>query len=242
MTADPADGRAGPGAPVRAVSPLRAGALIVFGRLPRPGRVKSRLARDVGASLACAIYAELMARTFAAGEACPPSIRRHFDYDGDPTADADDLSSWLASVAARRWIVSAQRGEGLGERMRRSLDAALATTEAAVLVGTDGATTDPAYLGLAFDALATSDCVLGPTRDGGYLLIGTRRPLPTSVFEQAWSTPTVLDGTRTALARAGLGWRELPTVDDIDTAADLAAIAPVMPDSIAVALRTAGPR
>lgn len=234
-------GSAGPG-----------GALVVFGRLPRPGRVKSRLARDLGESLACRLYAWLLERTLAAGEACSAVGRRHFHYDA---ADDGAFGDWLDALARRGWKPDVQHGAGLGERMRSSLDHALATAPAVVLVGTDGARLDAAYLHEAFDALRRHDCVLGPTCDGGYLLIGTRRPLGPAVFAQAWSSPAVLDGTRAALAGAGLSWQELPVTNDVDTIADLADLAgpgnpadpaepgdagELMPDSIAAELRLRG--
>ncbi|MGE0311531.1 MAG: DUF2064 domain-containing protein [Lautropia sp.] len=245
------------------------GTLIVFGRWPTMHRVKTRLARTVGAARALAVYRGLLVATLVAGDGCRSARRRVFDVDGPvgPPRDAHAVDAVDATDAvqatdeaetadaadaaldrllrAHRWQVREQVGEGLGERMRRSLSraaaeaarefgcAAPAATPArreavpvgpalpVVLVGTDGAAIDAAYLDAAFAALVRHEVVLGPTADGGYLLIGTRVELPHTVFEQHWSTDAVLDGTRAALRRASIPWTELPTVFDIDTEEDL---------------------
>ena len=70
--------------------------------------------------------------------------------------------------------------------------------------------------------LAQHDAVLIPAEDGGYVLIGLRRPCP-AVFEGvAWSTGGVLAQTRDRLRDAGLRWHELPTLWDVDTPDDWA--------------------
>ena len=64
------------------------------------------------------------------------------------------------------------------------------------------------------------DAVLIPAEDGGYVLIGLRRYLPT-VFEGiTWSTPQVLAQTRERLRAAGASWTELAPLWDVDEPAD----------------------
>ena len=58
--------------------------------------------------------------------------------------------------------------------------------------------------------------------DGGYALVGLRRPAPTLFDGIAWSTPAVMAATRDRAAAAGLRWAELAPVADIDEPADLA--------------------
>ena len=80
----------------------------------------------------------------------------------------------------------------------------------------------PAYLTAAFDALEEHDAVLGPAADGGYVLIGLRRPAPELFAGIPWGTDAVLAGTRAALDRLGWTWAELPTLHDLDRPEDLA--------------------
>src|SRR5262249_61439603 len=67
-----------------------------------------------------------------------------------------------------------------------------------------------------------SDVVVIPAEDGGYVLIGSRRPQPELFAPMAWGTDTVMAETRARLARSGLTWRELPTLWDVDRPEDLA--------------------
>jgi len=88
-----------------------------------------------------------------------------------------------------------------------------------VLIGTDSPTLPATTLRAAFKRLDAADAVLGPATDGGYYLIGARRPLPSSVFEQmAWSTASVAAETLRRLAAAKLRVAVLPRWYDVDGA------------------------
>src|SRR5258706_15959540 len=110
--------------------------------------------------------------------------------------------------------------------MRLALAAALRLTPRALLYGTDCPALDAAVLREADAALANdADCVLVPTADGGFALIGFRREalaVIADVFDGiVWGSSTVMSSTRDRLLRAGLRWRELATLVDIDEPADL---------------------
>ena len=69
------------------------------------------------------------------------------------------------------------QGDGdLGARMDRALTRALAAHDAAMLIGTDAPALDAAALRRAAAALARHDAVFVPALDGGYALVGLRRP------------------------------------------------------------------
>jgi len=72
----------------------------------------------------------------------------------------------------------------------------------------------------AADALQHADAVLIPAEDGGYVLIGFRKPVPEVFNGIEWSTPQVLEQTRERLRAAGLRWSELATLWDVDEPAD----------------------
>jgi uncharacterized protein len=79
----------------------------------------------------------------------------------------------------------------------------------------------------AFEALSTSDLVLGPARDGGYYLIGMRRFLP--IFDGiAWGSDTVLAATLERARRHGVEPHLLEPGFDVDTGADLASLAALL--------------
>jgi len=133
----------------------------------------------------------------------------------------------LQSAAARAGATCLAQGPGdLGERMRLALAAALQLTPRALLYGTDCPALDAEVLREADAALvAGADCVLVPTADGGFALIGFRREALAALDEVfgaiAWGSSTVVSSTRDQLSRAGLRWTELATLVDIDEPADL---------------------
>ena len=70
-------------------------------------------------------------------------------------------------------------------------------------------------------ALDDADAVLVPALDGGYVLVGLRRPAPVLFAGVAWSTGQVMAQTRQRAAAAGLRLAVLPALADIDEPADL---------------------
>jgi glycosyltransferase A (GT-A) superfamily protein (DUF2064 family) len=91
------------------------------------------------------------------------------------------------------------------------------------LIGCDCPALTPVYLREAAAALAGgNDAVLGPAEDGGYVLIGLARAPVVQLFEDiAWGTATVMQETRTRLARGHWRWRELEPLWDLDRPEDL---------------------
>jgi len=200
---------------------VRADAVVVFARAPERGRVKTRLAAEVGDDLALALYTWL-ARRVVRALAAP---ERAWDLRVAATPDTASVARWLPEADA----VVAQRGGDLGARMRGALDDALADGYArVVIVGTDCAAVDARRVTEAFAALSHAPAVIGPALDGGYYLLGATRALP--VFDGIpWSTAAVAERTRARLASAGLAWRELPAERDVDVRDDLASLA-ALPD------------
>jgi glycosyltransferase A (GT-A) superfamily protein (DUF2064 family) len=74
----------------------------------------------------------------------------------------------------------------------------------------------------AFAALERRDSVVVvPADDGGYALIGLRRPVPAIFRGVPWGGPHVLGATRRQAAAAGLAWVDLEPWYDVDDAAGL---------------------
>jgi hypothetical protein len=105
--------------------------------------------------------------------------------------------------------------------MHRALARALRGAERAVLIGADCPALTPAYLREAIAALEGADVVLGPARDGGYVLVGARRVAPALFDGIAWGSSRVLDEQRACLRALGWRWSELATLWDVDRPEDL---------------------
>jgi hypothetical protein len=194
--------------------------LIVFGRYPVPGAVKTRLIPALGALGAADLQRHLTEQTVATlgrSDAAPLT----FAFTG---GTRDQVKRWLG----RFKIQACPQPEGdLGRRMQRVLGQALAQgARRVVLVGTDVPGLTPAHAAMAFEALATHDLVLGPSTDGGYWLVGCRRPA--EVFSgMAWGSDRVLAQTLDAAQCNGLSTALLPELADIDSEVDLRAWQPL---------------
>jgi hypothetical protein len=94
---------------------------------------------------------------------------------------------------------------------------------AVCLLNADSPTLPVAYLVAAATLLAAPGdrIVLGPATDGGYYLIGMKRPHPGLFEGVAWSTDQVMAQTLERAESLGLGVALLPTWYDVDDAETL---------------------
>ncbi|MDE2806614.1 MAG: TIGR04283 family arsenosugar biosynthesis glycosyltransferase [Gemmatimonadota bacterium] len=188
--------------------------LLVFAKAPRPGTVKTRLARTVGERRATALYRR-MGRLIVANVR-PAPARMVVCYD-PPDAEAE-IRHWLGRPVHRCW----PQGSGdLGTRMSRMVERAFFDADRVVVIGTDTPAVDAGTVARAVEALETADVVIGPARDGGYYLMGLRKPDPNLFAGIRWSTDSVLAETRKRTDRLGLSVTWLEMEDDVDTADDL---------------------
>jgi len=192
--------------------------LLIFAREPVLGRVKTRLAADIGPAAALATYRELLALTAAAVAAAQiPATVWLAEVPALPAEPTQPRPEWPTLP----WRVQPP-ADSLGERMRHAFAEAFAAGAARVLIiGTDCPGLTAALLLRALDQLATHDLVVGPAADGGYYLLGMKE-LQASLFaNKQWSTATVLADTLADAARLGLRVAQLPTLTDVDSARDL---------------------
>lgn len=127
-------------------------------------------------------------------------------------------------LAPRRYVCFPQEDGDLGERMRGVLAELWKRGHRnAAVVGSDVVPPPLKIFYDAFELLSSPDprVVLGPSRDGGYYLIGMNRPTPEIFAGMTWSHDRVLRETTARLYRLGMTFDLLPTWFDVDTAADL---------------------
>lgn len=177
---------------------------------PRPGRVKTRLAREIGEIAALRFYRHNTAAV----------VRR---LRGDERWRLMLAVSPAPALRARWWPGNvprvAQGGGDLGERMARVF-AQAGGAAPVLIVGSDVPGVTSQRIGNALSALHGNDAVIGPAPDGGYWLIGLRRgPGPGGLLDGIrWSGPHARADTVAALQRRGLRVGQADALSDVDDA------------------------
>jgi len=198
------------------------GQVVVIAKEPVPGRVKTRLTPPFSPGEAAGLAAAALADTLTAAVRVP-AVRHVIALDGAP-------GSWLPAG----YDVIAQRGGGLDQRIAAAFSEAYARLPVpVVLIGMDTPQVTPELLEAAIRPLAdgTADAAFGPAHDGGFWLLGLRRPDPRLVLGVPMSAADTGAVQLARLLAAGLRVRQLPRCLDVDTAADAVAVAGQIPQS-----------
>jgi rSAM/selenodomain-associated transferase 1 len=189
--------------------------LLAVAKRPAAGQTKTRLCPPLSAASAAALYECFLRDTLDLMRRVP-RVARGIVYLPDHAAD-------YFRALAPDMALAPQRGADLGERLDLLLaDALAAGARQAVVMDSDSPTLPAAYITMAFEALnGEADVVLGPCDDGGYYLIGLKRPQPRLLREVRMSTPYVVRDTLALAEELGLCDALLPPWYDVDTAAEL---------------------
>lgn len=185
-------------------------AIIIFQKNAELGKVKTRLARDLGDHKALEIYEGLCDFTH---EVCRKvEVDKFLYYSNFIPQLKPSFDSYHFRI---------QSGEGLGERMSNAFaDVFSQDYQKVLIIGTDCAEISPDLIEDAFDQLEKNEVVIGPAVDGGYYLLGMGKYFPQIFKEVNWSTAEVLIQTRANLNSAGISFAELAIKSDIDTLED----------------------
>jgi len=188
-------------------------------KLPIAGAVKTRLIPPLAPEEA-ATLSECFLRDMTMNFASLNANRTQSVVLYTP-ADAEML---LRELLPNAFKLVAQRGETLGERLINAADELLSSGfESVCLINSDSPTLPRKILDTAVSKLAQDGdrVVLGPSQDGGYYLIGLKRP-HRNLFERiAWSSADVLAHTIERAAEIHLAVETLPIWYDVDDAATL---------------------
>lgn len=181
--------------------------LIVMVKVPKSGRVKTRLGREIGMTNASWWYRHQVRETLR--QLRDPRWRIVLAV----TPDVEGLTCrvWPSDLAR----ISQGSGD-LGLRMARALSQ---MSGPALLIGSDIPGLSRKHIAEAFVALGSAQSVVGPAHDGGFWLIGLRHPArqPKGFLQGIrWSHRETLADTLptlpTPVARAAL----LADVDGLD--------------------------
>lgn len=197
--------------------PVEKRCLILMSKFPEEGRVKTRLAVEIGSrhasELSGCFVQDLLQSLSSEAWSCRLAL-----YPWDKREA-------MADIVGKAVIQVPQRGNDLGERMEGVFaDAFSGGMREVVIIGNDVPDLPPDVVAEAFESLADHDAVLGPACDGGYYLVGFHRETCRDhLFDDLpWGTPEIFSRQMRRFRDQNLRVYILPSWRDVDTLADLA--------------------
>jgi len=203
--------------------------LIIFAKEPVPGQVKTRFSPPLSGEDAARVYQAFLEDILEEMGRLPESRLAL-------ACSPETAWPFFKKLAPAGALVFPQEGPGLGERLAQAFDLAFTLGYETVLIRNTDSPDLPGELVLAAARTLESgpaDLVLGPNPDGGYYLVGLKKPQPELFQGISWSTATVLGDTLTRAHILHMAVHLLPPWPDIDTIADLRAFAarPPLPNA-----------
>lgn len=211
-------------------------ALIVFSRAPIPGQTKTRLASEIGNEAACDFHVRCLLDLL---DTCS-DFRDGYGGAGDGLSNpAVEFHLFITPPGSEkefrragvRWPedfqIHPQNGAELGGRMANAFESVLKGSPRgmlALLVGCDLPLLTGAHLAQAVKGLAGADVVFGAAEDGGYYLVGLKRPHPELFDLPEWGGPHVLRDSVERARGLGLSTKLIAAMPDADTLAGLEGI------------------
>ena len=188
--------------------------LVIMAKAPKPGTVKTRLAQCLPPPAVTALYRCLLDDTMTLAR----SVGNVEVAIMCPASDVDDLTR-LAGDSVR---VVAQTGEGLAAGLTSVFAHFAAMGQQRIIAfNSDSPHLPASVLQRAFEALATSDVVIGPTHDGGYYLVGAKATHPGLFNGDGMGTSSALETLLGRVRAQGLSVQLADPFYDIDVASDL---------------------
>ena len=195
-------------------------ALGIMTKAPQPGKVKTRLTPpltpDEAAQLNVCFLRDLSRSISLASQQSPAR--------GVGVYTPVGAERVYESILPNDFFLIPQRGDAFGERLLFAAeDLFKVGFEAVCLINSDSPTVSMSIFAQAADTLALPGerIVLGPSEDGGYYLIGLKRPHRRLFEEIDWSTERVFQQTKQRAAEVGVELHELPFGFDVDDRATL---------------------
>lgn len=184
--------------------------LIIFTRNPVKGKVKTRLAKDIGNDKAFEIYNLLLEQTYKITSGLEHTKYVYYS-ENIPEKDLWNNGDFHKKL---------QHGSDLGARMENAFRNGFSEGYGKiVIIGTDLYEIEAVDIEAAFRALDEKDYVIGPAKDGGYYLLGMKS-LNSDIFRNInWSTSKVFSETLKNIEDKAI--KILKTQNDIDVLDDI---------------------
>ena len=190
---------------------------MVVAKEPVPGKVKTRFIPQLSPADAAGLYRCSLHDRITEISALN-GVDRAIAYTPEDARDT------FTELSLDGFELFAQRGKGLGERLNNIFQDNLARGYQAVsIVDSDSPDLPKSIINESFGLLLSkqAEVVLGPCHDGGYYLVGLRKPYPELFRNIPWSTKNVLSTTLEKARKMGLNVRLLSRWNDLDTFEDI---------------------
>ncbi len=191
--------------------------LVIVAKEPVPGKVKTRLFPKFSPAVAADLY-----RCFLHDR-----IQEVSTLDGVDRAIAytpENARETFTTLALDGFELFAQQGKHLGERLNNIfLEKLFQGYKAVSIVDSDSPDLPKSLIKESFELLLSkqADIVFGPCYDGGYYLVGMRKPNPELFRNIPWSTENVLSISLEKARKIGISIKLLSRWNDLDTFEDL---------------------
>jgi len=199
-------------------------ALAVMTKAPQAGRVKTRLVPPLTPEQAAELNKCFLRDTAAAISSACSRSETATGACGIAVYTPVGAESAYTDILPADFSLLPQRGEKFGERLYFAVEDLFdCGFESVCLIDSDSPTVPAENFQQAVELLRMSEdrVVLGPSDDGGYYLIGVKKP-HRHLFDQIdWSTERVLIQTMQRATEIGLELKLLPTGYDVDDGVSL---------------------
>lgn len=186
--------------------------LLIFTRNPELGKVKSRLAKDIGAKAALEIYKFLLNHTKTITQNLKGVDKQVWYSENIPAQDIWDSNFFDKKEQCNH--------PDLGKRMLHAFQEGFHNGyENIIIIGSDLYDIQTEDIQYAFEKLDQHDAIIGPATDGGFYLLGLKKVIPEIFENKEWGTPSVLQKTLTDLEN--YNYTKLNAKNDVDYLSDI---------------------
>ena len=196
-------------------------AIILFSRIPVAGKTKTRLMPMLSPKACMALHRAMLLDL--GREANKVRADLFVCYTGKEEVSEEAFLDFKGLFGNNTTFLP-QRGEGLGMRMYHAfMDVFLRGYDACLLTGSDIPDLSDKQFKEAFSILKKKDLVFGPSLDGGYYLVGMKRPEAVVFDHKTYSHDKVLKEAIGSAKEAGLSYDLCDPLSDLDLYEDIVA-------------------
>lgn len=197
-------------------------AIIVFTRVPVPGRTKTRMMPYFNGRECAKLHGCFLRDIGIECRKTDADLFVFYTDDDKAAAEWKERRKVLGKAFGKDAKYLLQQGKNLGERMYGAIESVLKRGyESCVLIGSDIPEMKANDLTMAFRLLEEKDVVFGPTKDGGYYLVGMKKPRKEVFGIESYGHGKVLSDTLEELENCGVSVGCIRFLSDMDTPEDI---------------------